>query len=31
MISIKTADLDILEEKDEFEEDGDKQTREGFY
>ena len=25
------ADLDVLEEKDEYEEDGDKLTREGFY
>eukprot|EP00347_Sterkiella_histriomuscorum_P021495 403333781 len=28
---LKTTDLDILEERDENEEDGDKLTREGFY
>jgi hypothetical protein len=29
--SLKTVDLDVLEEKDELEEDGDKLTKEGFY
>ncbi|CDW82526.1 UNKNOWN [Stylonychia lemnae] len=29
--SLKTVDLDVLEERDEQEEDGDKLTREGFY
>ena len=28
---LKTADLDVLEERDEQEEDGDKLTREGFF